>query len=85
MPLDGMVDKFMDLSNIGQYGIHVVSAMYGRQTMLTPFFCRMKVSHSYSHISLATVKAYTDGGASQVCRIFGKERYILFALTCCYR
>lgn len=27
MPLGGMVDKFMALSNIGQYGICVVSAI----------------------------------------------------------
>lgn len=27
MPLGGMVDKFMALSNIGQYGIGVVSAI----------------------------------------------------------
>ena len=77
MPLDGMVDKFMDLSNIGQCGICVI---------LVPLLCmddsqfcfwKVKVSYSYSHISSATVKAFTDGGASQVCRIFGKERYIL--------
>lgn len=46
-------------------------------------FCfKLKVTFTYSCISTATIKAYTDGGAGQVCSIVGaeKERYNLY--TC---
>ena len=40
----------------------------------------MKVTFTYPCISTATIKAYTDGGAGQVCSIVGaeKERYNLY-------
>lgn len=34
----------------------------------------MKATYIYSRVSIATIKAYTDGGAGQVCRIDGGER-----------
>lgn len=38
------------------------------------FCCKMKATYIYSPVSIATIKAYTDGGAGQVCRIDGGER-----------
>lgn len=39
----------------------------------------MKATYTNSHIPTATIKAYTDGGAGQVCSIVGaeRERYII--------
>ena len=45
----------------------------------------MKVTCSYAHICTATIKAYTDGGASQVCSIVDgeRERYNLCTNVLC--